>query len=335
MKKLVIVSDTWHPQINGVVTVLDKMKELLEKKGFAVTIIHPGLFMNAPLFFDPEIRLTGLPLIKIKRLLIKENPDFIHIATEAPLGLAARIVCVRNKFKFTTSYHTHFSQYSKVYLGALFETIYAYMRWFHNAGENTMVASQSLKQELEKHDFKNVVIWPLGVDVEMFTRNPDAPDRNLKKPVFVYFGRVAAEKSPEEFLKCRLSGTKLVIGDGPLREKLEKTYGKSAVFVGYKKGKELVDWLSICDVFAFPSRTETFGLVAVESLAMGVPVAAHDVMGPRDIITNGVDGYLGENLEECAIKCLKLLPENCRKKALQFTWEKSADEFIRHLIKLS
>jgi glycosyltransferase involved in cell wall biosynthesis len=194
-----------------------------------------------------------------------------------------------------------------------------------------MVSTESLKKELEATGYKNLVIMPLGVDTQLFTRNPAPQLPTLPKPVFVYFSRLSVEKNPEEFLKLSLSGTKLVIGDGPLRKKLEKKYATGHMFVGRKNGQELVDWLSLADVFVFPSRTETFGLVALEALACGIPVAAHDVMGPHDIVTVGKDGYLSENLAEAAQKCLPLLPEDCRAKALQYSWENSADAFLQNL----
>ncbi|MCR4333927.1 MAG: glycosyltransferase, partial [Patescibacteria group bacterium] len=168
-------------------------------------------------------------------------------------------------------------------------------------------------------------------DTDHFIRNPNPPLPALPKPVFLFFSRLAPEKGLEEFLQLDLPGTKLVIGDGPDREKLEKKYGKKNKFVGYKHGQELVDWLSLADVFVFPSRTETFGLVALEALACGVPVAAHDVMGPRDIITEGKDGYLSENLQEAALKCLSLSRDDCRAKAERYSWERSTDAFLKNL----
>lgn len=333
--KLAIVTDAWLPQVNGVITVFENIIGFLNRDGFEVSVIHPGLFTTLPLLFYPEIRLSLLPRRKIENLFAQEKPDYIHIATEGPLGLAARLVCTKKKLAFTTSYHTHFSHYTNVRLGYFFKTVYAYLKWFHNAGAYTFVATQSLKTELEARGFRNVVLWPLGIDTELFKRKENVPRSDFPKPVFVYFGRIAVEKNVEEFLTCNLPGTKLVIGDGPLRNNLEKTYGASSVFTGYKKREELVDWLSICDVFVFPSRTETFGLVVLEALAMDMPVAAHNVMGPKDIITDGVDGYLDENLEQAAIKCLQLSRKKCREKALLYSWDKSAKAFIQNLVRAS
>ena len=333
MKKLVIVSDTWYPQVNGVVTSLENISPFLKEQGFEITIIHPGLFWTVPLFFYPEIRLSPIPYRKMYSILSNVQPDYIHITTEGPLGLAARILCQQKKWNFTTSYHTHFSQYIQIRLGSLFGTVNAYISWFHNAAKTTMVGTESLKKELSEYGVKHMEIWPLGVDTKRFLRNTHTATEipPLTKPVFAYFGRVAIEKNIEEFLQLDLPGTKLVIGEGPQQESLQETY-KEAVFTGYKRGQELIDWLSHCDVLVFPSLTDTFGLVIIEALAMGIPVAAHDVTGPKDIISNGVDGYLNTDLAKAALQCLKLDPEACRQTALQYSWKHSAEEFVRHLI---
>lgn len=332
MKKILLVTDAWEPQVNGAVRVLNALLPLLRARGYEVTVIEPGQFKTLRMPMYPEIRLALFSRRRIGSILDELRPDAVCLVTEGPLGWAARAVCIKRGIPFTTWYHTHFQFYVDVRLRGLLRPVYALIRRFHSAAARTMVSTESLKRELESTGFKNVVIMPLGVDTELFTRNTASPLPPLPKPVFVYFSRLAPEKSPEEFLKLDLPGTKLVIGDGPLREKLEREYGKENKFVGYKHGQELVDWLSLTDVFVFPSRTETFGLVALEALACGVPVAAHDVMGPRDIITQGKDGYLGDDLRDAALKCLDLSPSDCRAKALQYSWEHSADVFIKKLI---
>ncbi|HQT82572.1 MAG TPA: glycosyltransferase family 1 protein [Candidatus Paceibacterota bacterium] len=332
MKKIVLVTDAWAPQVNGVVRVQDAHLKALKARGYEVTVIEPGQFRTVALPFYPEIRLALFPRRRIARVLAEEKPDAVHLMTEGPLGWAARAVCRKQGIPFTTWYHTHLQLYVNVRLRGLLHPLNALLRRFHSAAVRTMVSTASLKRELESLGVTRVVIVPLGVDTELFTRNPAPPLPPLPKPVFVYFSRLDPEKSPEEFLRLDLPGTKLVIGDSADRPRLEQEYGGKNTFVGFKRGQELVDWLSLGDVFVFPSRTETFGLVVVEALACGLPVAAHRVMGPRDIITEGKDGYLGEDLKEAALKCLELSPADCRATALRYSWDASADAFIKNLV---
>lgn len=331
MKKILFVTDAWAPQVNGVVRVLQALIPILRARGYEVSIIEPGQFTSVPLPLYPEIRLALFPRRRVANIIEEFQPDAVCIVTEWSLGWAARSVCRKRGVPFTTWYHSHFQLYVDLRLHGLLKPIFAYIRRFHSVAIRTMVSTPSLKEELESAGFKNLVVMPLGVDTALFTRRAIMELPDLKKPVFVYFSRLAPEKSPEEFLKLDLPGTKLVIGDGPSRAELEKKYGEGNTFVGYKHGTELVEWLSHADVFVFPSRTETFGLVALEALACGIPVAAHDVMGPRDIITSGVDGYLSDDLQEAAFKCLALSRDACRAKAEHYSWERSADELIRNL----
>lgn len=331
MKKILLVTDAWEPQINGVVRVQNAHIKVLLSRGYEVVVIEPGQFRTIPMPFYPEIRLALFARRHMAQKIREIQPDAIHLMTEGPLGWAARSVCLREGIPFTTWYHSHFQLYFDIRLRGFLRPVLAFLRHFHSAAVRTMVSTESLKRELEAVGYTNIVIVPLGVDIEQFVRNPSPPLPPLPKPVFVYFSRIAPEKNPEEFLKLDLPGTKLVIGGGPDREILEKNYGKTNLFVGYKSGQELVDWLSLADVFVFPSRTETFGLVVIEALACGLPVAAHKVMGPRDIITEGKDGYLGNDLREAATKCLTLSREDCRAKALHYSWDRSADAFIENL----
>ncbi len=334
MKKILLVTDAWAPQVNGVVRVQDAYISSLKARGYDVAIVQPQLFVTMPMPLYPEIRLALFARRHVAKIIKESQPDAIHLMTEGSLGWAARSVCLERGIPFTTWYHSQFQLYVDIRFRGLLRPILALLRRFHSTAVRTMVSTESLKRELESIGYKNIVVVPLGVDVDHFVRNPAPPLLALPSPVFLYFSRLAPEKSPEEFLKLDLPGTKLVIGDGPDRAKLEKKYGKSNTFVGYKRGQELVDWLSLADVFVFPSRTETFGLVVLEALACGIPAAAHSVMGPRDIITEGKDGYLGEDLREAALKCLMLSPETCRDKALQYSWEHSADAFIQNLVRI-
>ena len=331
MKKILFITDAWAPQVNGVSRVLDAHIKSLTERGYEVSVIEPGQFRTVPLPIYPEIRLALFARHKIAMIIERIQPDAIHIVTEGPLGWAARAVCIKRGIVFTTWYHTKFQLYVHVRLHAFLGPVHFLMRRFHAKATRTMVSTESLKRELEAEGFKHVVVVPLGVDVELFVRNPTPSLQSLPKPVFVYFGRIAPEKNPEEFLKLKLPGTKLVMGDGPLCISLEKKYPKAHFSGRYRVGKEFVDLLSLADVFVFPSRTETFGLVVLEALACGIPVAAHDVMGPRDIITEGEDGYLSDNLQEAALKCLELSPDACRAKALAYSWEHSTDAFVKNL----
>lgn len=333
MKKLLLITDGWHPQVSGMVTALEKITKLIKKRGFSVTVVHPGLCQNVPMPLNREYRMGLFPKKLIEQKIEKEKPDYIHIASEGPIGFTARLICQKRKLRFTTSYHTHFHLYFKSRIKCLEGTVYSYIRWFHSGAARTMVATKTLKRELESHGFKNIVLWPLGVDTEFFNnRKKASPKKSLPGPVFVYLGRLAPEKGVEKFLSLSLPGTKLVIGDGPSRKQLESTYTKNTIFVGYKQGKELTDLLKQGDVLVFPSMTETFGLVALEALACGIPVAAHKVMGPKDIITTGVDGFLGKDLKRAALACLTLDRSKCRKKALSYSWDSSVDAFISDLV---
>ena len=342
MKKIALITDAWHPQVNGVVRVTETLAKMLESRGIEVKIIEPSTFTTIPLPLYPEYRLALFAKGRITMELAAFNPDAIHIMTEGTLGLAARNYCQAQKAPFTTWYHTHFDYYVSMRIPGFLLLVKWFVRTFHNAATRTFVSTDSLKQDLLDDGFTKLTVVPLGVDTERFKRNlaPNVPPeiQQIQKPVYVFFSRLAVEKSPEEFLQLKLQGTKLVIGDGPDREKLEKKYsvanGGDATFVGYKKGQELVDYLSVADVMIFPSRTETFGLAALEALACGVPVAAHNVLGPRDIITEAQDGYLGGDLAEAAQKCLTLDREACRQKALKFSWENSVDAFLKNLAQI-
>jgi glycosyltransferase involved in cell wall biosynthesis len=238
---------------------------------------------------------------------------------------------MREKLQFTSSYHTNYDRYADTYVAKLSETVIALLRRFHAPAATTMVATPSLMTLLEKRKFKNLSLWPLGVDTELFRPRKNPPIAELKKPVFTLFGRLAKDKNPDEFFNLDLPGTKLVIGDGPERTRLEKKFVAHATFVGFKKSDELVRWLSLSDVLVFPSTNETFGLTIIEALACGVPVAAHDVMGPKDIITNGVDGILSEDLKEAALACLSIDKALPREKALRYSWDESVSAFLRLL----
>lgn len=331
MKRITIVTDAWHPQINGVVTTLENVVAHVERHGYEVTVIHPGQFTrHIPLPSYPEIRLALCSVRRMRALLRDSAPDAIHIATEGSLGLSARRACTREGFAFTSAYHTQYPLYVAARVSGFAWLAYAYMRWFHRAATLTMVPSESVRTDLTHHGFRNLIVWAGGVDTDLFKPSRCTLE-NVARPCFVYFGRVAPEKNIEEFLSLPLSGSKMVVGDGPARADLERRFGKDIRFVGFKRGQELVDTLACADVAVFPSYTETFGLTTVEALACGIPVAAHDASGTRDIITHGVDGILDADLARAATACLSLSREACREKALQYSWQKTADAFIQNV----
>jgi glycosyltransferase involved in cell wall biosynthesis len=335
MPKIILFTDAWYPQVNGVIRCVEEMQKRLQQRGFEVTLVHPGVFSKTvPLPMYPEIRIPLFAKRKIGAMVRDIKPDYIHIFTEGPVGMATRSVCVAHGLAFTTSYHTHFPYYFKKYLKVpfAFDLAYAYVRRFHAKAKATMVITERYYEELGKKGIKNLKLWRLGVDTDFFKRDINSPIQgHYPAPVFVYFGRVAQEKSVEEFLKLRLPGTKLVIGDGPARKTLEKTYGKEAIFTGYKKGQELVDLLSVCNVFVFPSKTDTFPLAIIEAMACGLPVAAHRVMGLEELVVSGT-GVLADDLQKAAVECLSLSPEKCRQHALIFSWQSSADMFMQNLV---
>lgn len=335
MKRIVIVTDVWE-NVNGVVTSIRHLKESLEKQGDIVEIIHPGDFYNVPLPTYSEIKISLSTRAHMVRLFDKYQPDHIHIATEGPLGVVARMACLYKKYNFTSAFYTDLPQYVEVRLHGFKETTFKYLKWFHSKSKAIMVNTNSSLELLQKRGFKNLQLVPLGIDTSFFKKNPDAKLlKGLTRPIFVFLGRLAPEKNIEAFLDCNLPGFKLVIGDGPSRKKLEEKYTDRVMFVGYKSGQELVDLLSASDVFVFPSMTDTFGLVILEGMACGLPVAAYDAPGSRDLITNGVDGYFGSDLVQNAINCLDLKESNCRAKAEAYSIQKWVSNFSEHLVPIN
>ncbi len=328
--KIAIATDAWRPQTNGVVQTLSTTARTLLAGGHEVLVVEPNQFRTFPCPTYPEIRLAWLPYRRLSRLLREFAPDCIHVATEGTLGMAARSWCLRHGFPFTTSYHTQFPEYVRARAPIPLALSYAHLRRFHSAAARTMVATPTLQKQLETRGFRHIVRWTRGVDVELFKPGPK-DFLTLPRPIFVYVGRVAVEKNIEGFLALDLPGTKLVIGDGPARPSLQAKF-PAAHFVGYKFGAELAAHLAATDVFVFPSRTDTFGLVLLEALACGVPVAAYPATGPIDVIENGATGALEEDLRAAALAALQLDPAHCRAFALAHTWEAATQEFVGNLV---
>ncbi|MCT4616847.1 MAG: glycosyltransferase family 1 protein [Candidatus Gracilibacteria bacterium] len=329
-KKFLIITDAWKPQVSGVITVLEKLISGIKKLGNEVIVINPTMFTTMPLPTYKEIELAVFPNAKIKKIISEEKPDYIHIATEGTLGIAGIMVCKQLGYKYTTAYHTKLPEYVNLRTKIPVKWGDKAMKYFHKKSSRVLVSTYTMKKELEEKGFKNLRVYPLGVDTKKF-KHKQKICLNLPKPVFCYMGRVAIEKSIEDFLKLDLPGSKLIIGDGPQREELEKKYPE-ANFVGYKKGQELVNLLSASDVFVFPSKTDTFGLVILEAMACGLPVAAYNVLGPKDIITNGYDGYTGEDLQKCALECLKIEKNNPLKTANNYSWDNMVKRFIAYQV---
>lgn len=312
-RKILIVSDAWKPQVNGVVRTYEHLERELTAAGHDVSILGPRDFpLRVPLPFYPEIELALFTDRPLARKIAQAGPERIHIATEGPLGRAARRFCLREAFAFTTSYHTHFPDYLAgridSYIPALREPMrrwsIAFLRAFHAPAQTMLVATPSLEAELKEWGFRAPMHrMTRGVDLSLFHPGEKNLFTNLRRPVAVNVGRVAVEKNLEAFLNMPWEGSKIVVGDGPLLAHFRNRF-PDIVFTGKKTGRELADHYRSADVFVFPSKTDTFGMVLIEALACGLPIAAYDATGPRDIVTHGFLGQIGEDLSACAREAL-------------------------------
>jgi glycosyltransferase involved in cell wall biosynthesis len=328
--RILLATDAWFPQINGVVRTLGRVTEELAALGHEVEVVHPGRFRTMACPTYPEIRLALRPRSGARRILEDFRPDAVHIATEGPIGWAMRGLCLSRGLPFTTSYHTRFPEYVAARAPVPLPLGYAVMRWFHRPSKGIMVATPTLLRELEGRGFRNVVAWSRGVDTELFRPRND-PAVDLPRPVYLYVGRVSVEKNLEAFLGLDLPlGSKLVVGDGPQLAALRQRFPK-AHFVGARQGEELARHYASADVFVFPSRTDTYGLVMLEALASGLPVAAFPVPGPLDVIDGHGIGVLDEDLAYAAERALAIPPERCRAHALKFSWRACAEQFLGNL----
>ena len=328
-RTVLIVTDAWHPQINGVVRSIERVIEQMVALGIDVKLITPLEYRTMPMPGYDEIRLSLVHKHTVHEKIRSIRPDAIHIATEGPLGLIARKYCVERKLPFSTAYHTQFPEYLKARLPVPLDWSYTFLRWFHGPARYCLVGTPHLQTLLEARGFVNVALWTKGVDTTLFHPSKRA-ETAFDKPVFLYVGRVAVEKNIEAFLKLDLPGTKLIVGDGPSRKELEAKY-PAAIFTGARQGDDLAKLFAGADVFVFPSRTDTFGLVLLEALASGTPVAAYPVTGPIDVIGKEPVGVLKEDLAAAALEALSLPRENCRAYAERFSWQASARQFLDHL----
>lgn len=327
--KIAIVTDAWLPQINGVVTTLRQTVAVLRENGHEVKVISPDGFKTVPLLTYPSIRLAVGARRGVTERLDQFAPDAIHIATEGPLGYAARGYCLRNHLRFTTAYHTQFPEYVRLRAPVPIAWTSALLRWFHAPAEHTMVSTETQRATLQKRGFGRLATWERGVDTHLF-RPRDKKFLAGPRPIFLYTGRVAVEKNIEAFLGADLPGTKYVVGDGPDLARLQQHHPEVR-FVGSKQGEELARHMAAADVFVFPSRTDTFGIVMLEAMACGVPVAAYPVTGPIDVVQHRVTGFLSGNLAGAALAALALDGRKARDYALQRTWEKATQQFFCNL----
>ena len=331
--RILVATDAWHPQINGVVRTLSATAIHARKFGTELFFLTPNDFAGLPLPGYPEIKLA-LPLAaKLRRKISEARPDAIHIATEGPVGLATRRYCHRHNIRFTTSFHTAFPAYVAARSPIPEQWVWRYLLWFHDRSDRVMVASDALASELQQHGFQRIVRWSRGVDTDLFKPNPGEM-LDLPRPIFLNVGRVAVEKNLEAFLALDLPGTKVVVGDGPARAALAKKYA-STVFLGIKEGKDLARIYAAADVFVFPSRTDTFGLVLLEALASGLPVAALPIPGVKAVIGTAPVCVLDNDLRAACLQALRLPRKACREFAEGWSWENCTRHFIRHAAWLS
>jgi glycosyltransferase involved in cell wall biosynthesis len=327
--RILIATDAWHPQVNGVVRTLTSLKRSALALGADIEFLTPEGFPSMELPTYPGLRVAWPNRREIADRIEEASPDAIHIATEGPIGWSARAYCRRRSLAFTTSYTTRFPEYIAVRSIIPASVTYAVLRQFHNAAATTMVATPSLYNELGARGFRKLGFWGRGVDTQLF--NPDHPASiDLPRPIFMTMGRVAVEKNIEAFLALDLPGSKVVVGDGPQRRELAQKY-PDVKFLGEKTGADLTAHLAAADVFVFPSLTDTFGVVQLEALACGTPVAAFPVTGPIDVIADHPVGVLDQDLRSACLRALDMSRETCRNFALERSWENSARQFIGNL----
>jgi glycosyltransferase involved in cell wall biosynthesis len=327
--RILVATDAWFPQVNGVVRTLTALAKAMEGRGVEVAFLTPEGMPTVGLPSYPGIRIALPSPRAIAARIAEIKPDAIHIATEGPIGLVTRRYCGAHGRSFTTSFHTRFAEYVAARWPIPERLSWGCLRWFHNGGRGTMTATASLAEELTERGFRRVLRWPRGVDAGLFRPRPDAK-LGLLRPIFLTVGRLAVEKNIAAFLSLDLPGTKVVVGEGPARDELARLCPK-AIFLGAKHGEELARIYAAADVFVFPSRTDTFGLVLLEALASGVPVAAFPVPGPLDVVNGFGVGFLEEDLASAARHALTVSPQACRDFALQFSWRRSAEQFLGNL----
>jgi glycosyltransferase involved in cell wall biosynthesis len=330
MTRLLVATDAWKPQINGVVRSLEQIEAQAAQFGIETTFVTPLDFSSVPMPTYPEIRLSLTYPRALARRIDAVAPDYVHIATEGPIGFATRSVCLSQGRSYTTSYHTRFPEYVHARARIPQAWTYRLVRRFHNSGCGVMVSTPSLERELAGRGFRNIMPWTLGVDTQLF-RPRGQSVLDCQGPIFLTVARLAVEKNLEAFLRLDLPGTKVVVGDGPARAQLERI-DPEARFLGSLTGETLAQVFASADVFVFPSLTDTFGMVMLEALACGVPVAAFPVTGPLDVIGSSGCGVLDHDLRAAALAALEISREQCRAYSERFTWRESARQFFANVV---
>lgn len=326
---VLIATDAWHPQINGVVRTLEALRRSAREQGVLIEFLTPEGFPSLKVPTYPGLRCAIPRAGEIARRIRRVDPDAIHIATEGPIGFAVRRYCMQRCIPFTTSLTTRFAEYVSARFPIPVSWGYAALRSFHSAAAATMVSTPSLRAELEARGFRNLRMWSRGVDTELF--HPDgAMHLDLPRPIFMNVGRVAVEKNLDAFLSLDLPGSKVIIGHGPQLAELRARY-PDAHFLGAMSGERLAAHLAAADVFVFPSLTDTFGIAQLEALASGVPVAAFPVTGPLDVIGDAPVGALSDDLHRACLDSLDASRSACRAHALSFSWARSAEQFLSNL----
>lgn len=326
--RILVATDAWRPQVNGVVRTYECLAEEVTQLGAELVLLTPDEFHTLPCPTYPEIRLAVPGYAYTVERIGVIKPDAVHIATEGPVGWMTRSYCLRRSIPFTTSFHTRFPEYLASRFGIPAGLTYGIQRRFHNAGAGMMVATPSLAADLEARGFQRVMPWTRGADTNVY--RPRGVRLFGAGPVLLYVGRVAIEKNIEAFLRLAVPGRKVVVGSGPQLDELRVRY-PDVLFTGKKTGEELAQCYASADVFVFPSRTDTFGIVLLEAMASGLPVAAYPVTGPLDLVVPGVSGHLSEDLGEAIRRALEINPADVRAKALEFSWQSAARLFLANI----
>jgi glycosyltransferase involved in cell wall biosynthesis len=332
MARILIATDAWHPQVSGVVRTLDTTAQVLREWGHEVELVEPSPYWSIPFPFYPDVPMCLPRSGRVFERIVRFRPDHVHISTEGGIGLLVRRFCRKHDWRYTTSYHTRFPEYLRRLAGVPEGIIYRFLRWFHRRSSAMMVAAPSLEKELASRGFAIPIRrWSRGVDLDLFRPQPKF-DAGYRRPILLYVGRVSLEKGIADFLQLKSPGTKLVVGDGPARAALEQQYPE-AVFLGVRKGAALGELYANADLFVFPSRTDTFGVVVIEALASGLPVAAYPVTGPLDIVTRSELGALDGDLSEAVARALATgVPAACAAEGRAYTWENCTRQFLASLV---